>query len=245
MDEGALDGIRLISVDRPGFGLSDMCPGRRIIDWPFDIAVLADHLGVERFHVLGVSGGGPYALACAVALPDRVAGAAIVCGGAPSDRVDMFSGMSDMNSLVFGAARDDPSHLRELLEAMQVALEASGGGVPVMLDDLCVADQAALADPAFATMLGAGMREAFRQGAAGPVDDMVLFVSPWGFDPAEVTVDVVVAHGDLDVNVPVSCGEWLAVTIPSARFLRFADDGHFSLAARSHEIVAGMLDTVD
>jgi pimeloyl-ACP methyl ester carboxylesterase len=239
--EKALDGVRLIAVDRPGFGFSAAQPQRRLVDWPLDVTVLVDHLGLERFHVHGVSGGGPYALACARDLPERVQGAAVVCSGAPSDRVDIFDGMSESNHMVFGAARDDPSQLAEMLEAMRAALEGSMNQPPVILDDLCAADQACMADPSFAAMLASELREAFRQGTAGPVDDMVLFVSPWGFNPEDITVHVVVAHGDLDVNVPVACGEWLAGTIPSARFLRYADDGHFSLAARSHEVLAVLL----
>ena len=76
-------GVRLIAADRPGVGLSDRLPGRSVLGWVDDIRALGDHLDIERFHVVGVSGGAPYALACAFALPDRIPSVAIVSGVGP------------------------------------------------------------------------------------------------------------------------------------------------------------------
>ena len=78
-------GVRHIQLDRPGFGLSDFQPGRTLLDWPDDVAKVADRLGIERFAVVGVSGGGPYVAACAYRIPQRLTAAAMVGSVAPLD----------------------------------------------------------------------------------------------------------------------------------------------------------------
>jgi len=99
-------GIRLISTDRPGHGLSDPQPGRRLLDWPEDIGQLADILGIDRFHVMGWSAGGPHALACALKLPDRVLTGAIISGLAPPDRPNPYEALSfGMKTLMIIARR--------------------------------------------------------------------------------------------------------------------------------------------
>jgi pimeloyl-ACP methyl ester carboxylesterase len=119
-----LQGIRLIGVDRPGFGLSDPQPGRTLLDWPDDITALADHLGIERFAVLGASGGGGYALACAYALPQRLTAALVVSGLGPLDRPDAKAGMAWMNRLLYGLSGRAPLLLQALSWAMFRALLA-------------------------------------------------------------------------------------------------------------------------
>jgi len=79
-------GVRMIAVDRPGLGLSTPRPGRGLLDWPPDVSEFADALGIERFAIVGWSGGGPYALACGRFLADRVTSIALVSGAAPLAR---------------------------------------------------------------------------------------------------------------------------------------------------------------
>ncbi len=113
-------GVRLITADRPGYGLSTFQPGRRILDWPSDITQLADHLGINRFAVAGHSGGGPYVLACAAALPERVSAAALVAAAGPVDASAATLGMSQVNKLGFTFGRYAPwpvlqaAHLADL-----------------------------------------------------------------------------------------------------------------------------------
>jgi pimeloyl-ACP methyl ester carboxylesterase len=94
-------GVRLITIDRPGVGLSDRRRGRRLLDWPDDVAELMDRLGVDRFGLVGHSGGGPHALACGVRLADRITRLGVVCGFAPMDRPGATDGMlADMRRAV-------------------------------------------------------------------------------------------------------------------------------------------------
>ena len=85
---------RIVAPDRPGYGLSDFRRGRKILDWPNDVTELADALGIDRFAVLGISGGGPYAAACVLTIPRRLTVTAIVCGMGPSDAPGMKDGVS-------------------------------------------------------------------------------------------------------------------------------------------------------
>ncbi|MEC3974377.1 alpha/beta fold hydrolase [Amycolatopsis sp. H20-H5] len=103
--------IRLITFDRPGYGLSDAQPGRTLLDCAGDVVRLADHLGLEAFSLMGMSGGGPFVLATAWATSGRVLSAAVSCGLAPLDRDDAFVGMSEGNARELALARSDPAKL--------------------------------------------------------------------------------------------------------------------------------------
>jgi pimeloyl-ACP methyl ester carboxylesterase len=107
--------VRLITTDRPGSGLSSYQPGRRILDWPGEVAQLADHLGIEKFYAAGHSGGGPYALACAYALPGRVIAAASLCGAGPVDAEGASKNMTPINQLGVSIGRFTPWPLWRLL----------------------------------------------------------------------------------------------------------------------------------
>ena len=89
----ARSGLRMLSIDRPGIGQSDFQPGRAIRDWPADVRGFADALGIQRFAVLGVSGGGPFAAACAQALPERVTKALLVSSVGRFDLPGITKGM--------------------------------------------------------------------------------------------------------------------------------------------------------
>ena len=92
-------GVRLITTDRPGYGLSAFQPGRRFLDWPGDISQVADHLGIQKFYAAGHSGGGPYVAACAYALPERVTAAAVLSGAGPVAAPGSTRGMTSTNKL--------------------------------------------------------------------------------------------------------------------------------------------------
>ncbi|WP_329518597.1 alpha/beta fold hydrolase [Spirillospora sp. NBC_01491] len=212
-------GIRLITYDRPGFGASEAAPGRVVADAAGDAVAIADALGIGRFAVFGVSGGGPHALAVAAAHPDRVTRVATLAGMAPRDAagLDWTAGMMAGNQV---------SAIAALLgrAAVHTHLSAVGSAAPPALPE---AEQTVLARPAIRDMLGAAFAEAMRPGLDGWVDDVVaLWGSPWGFDAASVGVPVRIWHGAQDSVVPVAHGEWLAGRIPGATLVRQEDAGH-------------------
>ncbi|WP_119679485.1 alpha/beta fold hydrolase [Indioceanicola profundi] len=235
--------VRLIALDRPGYGMSDPRPGRTLLDWADDVAALMDALEIERAHLLGMSGGGPFAAACAYALPERIVGTALVCplgpagrrlgGYSPAGLLLHLGRRKRMMRLAAGVAhrvihRGDPLNLaRRLRRGFGMAyaqMDVLGGGA----DELIVE----------------GWREALRQGVEGPLDDARCFASPWGFDVSAIRTPVAVWHGLADRTVPPQASRWYAANIPGARGHFIEGEGHFSLIYKYHaEILGGLLST--
>jgi pimeloyl-ACP methyl ester carboxylesterase len=238
------DGVRVIAPDRPGFGLSNFRPGRRMTDWASDIAALADELGLERFRVVGFSGGGPYALAVAHDLPDRVLAAAVVSGGGPVEGKHSLAGMNRVNRVIFTLARTAPAALRPL-----VALQARGmKRHPERIMDqaardrrLPQADRDVFADPRIRALMLAAGPEAFRQGGRGVVQEASLIARPWGFDPGTIAPPVLIWHGDADTHVPVALARAVAARIPECRLEVYPGEGHFIVPRHWDEILAALL----
>lgn len=221
-DERLFDelGVRLITYDRPGFGCSTPHPGRRVADAAGDIAAIADALGLDRFPVYGVSGGGPHALAYAARFPERVSRVAALASPAPcdADGLDWDAGMMPGNRESAAAARRGRAALEAHLG------EARSEDLTGLLPE---AEQAVLARPEVQAMLNAAFTEAIRPGMAGWIDDeLALFGLPWGFDPGTVTVPAWLWHGEVDTVVPVSHAAWLAERIPGATLTRAPEAGH-------------------
>jgi pimeloyl-ACP methyl ester carboxylesterase len=233
-DEEALRraGIDLITYDRPGYGASDRAAGRRVVDCVADVEAIVNALGVSRFAVTGRSGGGPHALAVAARLPDRVAVAESVVGAAPFDaaQLDWTAGMDAENVVEFGWAGQGERVLhRELTRLAEVDLERiTADPAKVYSDDwqFADADRAVLARDDVQRVLVETLREAYRPGVWGWVDDDLAFLAPWGFDVTEIRVPVTVRYGRKDVLVPAAHGDWLADHVPGADVIVDDDAGH-------------------
>jgi pimeloyl-ACP methyl ester carboxylesterase len=211
----AARGIRLLSYGRPGYGGSSPDPGRTVASAADDVRQLADALGVARLAVMGASGGGPHALACAALLPDRVTGAVCLAGLAPrSDAFDWWAGMASDGGL---RAATDGRPARERFAATEEFDPAI----------FTPEDWAALRG--MWSPLGADAEKAGAAGADGLVDDDVAFVTPWGFDIGRIDVPVLLVQGEQDRVVPRSHAAWLARTIPSAELWLRPRDGHISI----------------
>ncbi|HKA38736.1 MAG TPA: alpha/beta hydrolase [Burkholderiales bacterium] len=222
--------LRLIAPDRPGYGLSDYQPARRITDWPRDVLGLADGLALERFAVLGISGGAPYAIACAAALADRITAVGIVGGLA---RVDIAANSARMNPFArfsFALARRAP-HLSQLFNrALAPALRDSPRWTLRLLSaKLPPPDRKVLADAGTFAIFADAFREGFRQGGRGAALDLTLLAQPWETAPESIRAPCHVWHGEQDTTVPVEMGRWLARSVPGCRASFFPEDGHFSL----------------
>jgi pimeloyl-ACP methyl ester carboxylesterase len=236
-------GVRLIAPDRPGLGASDPLPGRRLVDWPDDIAALADHLGLGRLHLVGVSGGGPYVLACAARLAPRLAAVALVCGlgelAAPAaaqgmawplrQGVQLYQHLPGVADWLFGHVAGP------LLQAHPEALQQ------LMARQLPPADQAVLDDPQVYAALQASFAAAFEQGAAGPAWEAAIYQQPWAIEPQRIGVPVQLWHGELDNIVPVAMGRRHAALLPNCRARFLPGEGHFSLLVRHMDAILGQL----
>ena len=228
-DPAVYEGVRFIAYDRPGYGLSDPQPGRTVSSAAEDVRTLTDHLGLDRVSVFGVSGGGPHALACAALLPRRITRAGVMVGAAPSDdpELDFMAGMADVNVIEFSAALEGPEAVGTVLAPWVEQIEGDPDGmIDALASELPEYDREVVARPEFRAELRASVVESVRQGARGWIDDDVAFASAWGFDPADVGVEVRLWQGELDVLVPRSHGEYLGRKIPDARFELIPGAGH-------------------
>jgi pimeloyl-ACP methyl ester carboxylesterase len=233
-------GARLVCVDRPGIGDSDPGPGRRILDWPADVSALADHLGFARFGVLGVSGGGPFALACGALAGARIGRVALVAGAAPIHDPAVFALLARPQRLLFAALPVAPGLGRFLLGALGLLPPSLAGlrvaAICTAIGGLAPADRAAIRDPAIRALADACPPHArsatFARGSRGVVSDGVLCLRPWGFDVASVQVPVDLWYGEDDRIIPPGMGRWLAARLPRAAARYLPGEGHLSLVLR-------------
>jgi pimeloyl-ACP methyl ester carboxylesterase len=230
-------GIRLIAVDRPGMGLSDFQSRRRLVDWPDDVSQLAAALALDRFAVLGISGGGPYAAACAWKLSDRLDRAGLVSCLAPLDVPGATAGMSRQNRFAFRVV-GRRSVLRRLLMA-RVASSVRRRPERVLDSAMAAeADKKYLDRPAVKKVLAESLSEAYRHGSRGAAWEMGLYTEPWGFLPEDIRTPVYLSHGELDANAPITMGRYLASAIPRCRAAFRPGEGHFHFIDRLPEILA-------
>lgn len=242
-DEGvaARLGVRLITVDRPGIGLSSPKPGRTVAEWARDVDELAGALGVERFGVLGYSVGGAYAGACAERLGDRVTAMSLVSSIVPLDRRGAFAELG--RQLEWLLARDRPRIAGAVFAAQALLARLP----PVALRRLAAAtmpaaDRAVLADQPGIVERGAAMgAEVVRQGADGLVEDLRVVMRPWGVDLGAIDTPTTVWQGDRDRSIPVGWAELLARSIPRARLRLRPGEGHLLIASNFEAILEDLL----
>jgi len=235
-------GIRLIALDRPGFGRSDSRRGRRLSDWPDDVRAAADELGLGRFAVTGVSGGGPYAAACAAGLGDRLTGAGILCGLGPPRSLRRGDGMMWHNRLGLTLAARLPWLVRPALLAIGPLLpRLSGLAIANLERHVADCDRETLADPEVLETVTTAFREGLSRGGAGMAEDGLIFGREWDFDPAAIRVPVFLWHGEQDRIVPASMGRWVAAAIPGAKATYHPEEGHFSIIVRRIDEVFAVL----
>jgi pimeloyl-ACP methyl ester carboxylesterase len=233
-DESDYDkaGARVVTYDRPGYGGSDRHSGRRVVDCVADVVALADALAIERFAVLGGSGGGPHALAIAARLPERVTRGTCVVGIVPYDTPDFdwFEGMDPENVREFHWALEGEEVLRPELEreASNILERVATDPAKVIGDEfeLSEADRAELARTERHGVIRQSVSEAFRNGVSGWVDDDLCFTQPWGFEIGEIDIPMRVIYGATDVLVPPQHGEWLARHVPNAEVIVEESHGH-------------------
>ncbi len=224
------DGARIIAVDRPGMGGSTFQPHRRIPDWADDVRELADHLSLERFAVLGVSGGGPYALSCACRLADRLTRVVVVGGVAPLEGPGSTAGMLRLHRIGLYFARGNPARTRRWFAVAGVLIRRHPEWVLRQLAArIGSPDREVLCRPGLRQVLLGSMREAARQGSDGLAMDLSLYARPWGLDLSAVTQEVLLWYGERDRIVPAAMGRRLALSLGRSRLNVLPAEGHFSL----------------
>ncbi len=239
-DEGAVTaaGVSLIAVDRPGYGHSSYQRDRRLTDVASDIACLADHLHLRRFSVVGISGGGPHAAACACVLPDRVRAVGIVSGMGPLADPGSEDEMMLLNRVTVRLARRSGWFVLPLfaLNAQmfrrwpEQSIRATSGHAPQP-------DIEIMQRPEVHAAYLDSYRRASSTSALAAAQDFSLFTRDWGFRIEDIRVPVHLWHGEADRNVPIGHGRLLAARIPGARLHSFPGEGHLLALGRLEEIL--------
>lgn len=237
------DGIRVIAADRPGMGLSDFQPNRRILDWTEDVIALADHLKIERFAVLGYSGGGVYAAACAREIPERITRVGIVSGAAPFTHPGLADAINPGNLKFFALSHERPWVSRSILRMMGVMTRLRPGQVIAnAIAALPEPDrQIVSVDTGFQRGFLVMIQEALRKGPRGAQHDTRLMVTEWGFSLSGIEIPVYLWYGEADKNVPIAMGKYMAETIRRANATFYANEGHLSLFKNHTAEILGLL----
>lgn len=226
--------IQLICPDRPGFGKSKFDPHRKLLDYPKDIALLADQLGFKKFSVMGVSGGGPYAAACAYALPKRIHKAGIVVGLSPTNIAGVLEGMAPINKATWYLYHYIPGliYLSSWLQYIRKWLfpKSSRGSLAAQADKK-------LMKPSLSALIAENREEAFRQGIRGAAHDVKIYTRPWGFELSDIKIPVFLYYGALDKNVSVKMGEHYASQIKGSKLTIYPDAGHLVIDMYGGEIL--------
>jgi len=229
-------GIRIISPDRPGISGSSLQPNRKLSDWPQVVERLANHLGIEKFRMLAISGGAPYAYATARAMPERVGAIAIISGAVPIvDLVDR-QGLLRLYRWMLALYQRSPRLLRKLFLMARPILSLRP---PVRLRPLVLkmlmlqtCDEESLRDSAAFEAVFESQRRAWRESAEGVMIDAQIYAQPWGFPIEEVQVPVRLWHGNQDRAFSARLAEDIANRLPNCE-ARFVDGaGHYSLPIR-------------
>ncbi len=234
---------RIIAPDRPGFGDSDSAPGRRLVDWPRDVAAIADHLGIQNFSVIGLSGGGPHALVTAWALPDRV-DRLVVVASAPLPALEMEGkDVALPFRMISGLTRYAPWAMRFVLkDQMKMAstspsklLKRTQGGVEAP-------DASWLSEDRGGALFAASMRLAYRNGVEGSLAEHRLYRTDWGFSLSEIRTPASFFIGNQDALASRIVNEKMAALVPKASLVIVADEGHLSLIPnQAHTVLKAAL----
>jgi pimeloyl-ACP methyl ester carboxylesterase/Flp pilus assembly protein TadD len=235
-------GLRLIAPDRPGYGLSDPQPRGTMLDWAGDVAELADHLGIERFAVLSVSGGGPYAAACAYKLPERVTRLALVSSPAPFSAPGIWQTMSRLDHMRRRIARSLPRPAFDKLQDLAAWGARRFPAQQFATDQKFYArvDRAKMENGMLTPPFLERRTEPHRRGGAGTARDAQLTIRPWEFRLEDIRVETFVWHGELDTLAPLAMGRYLANAIPHCHAPFFPGEGHLVMRTHAQEILRAL-----
>ncbi|MGZ3645463.1 MAG: alpha/beta fold hydrolase [Ktedonobacteraceae bacterium] len=221
-------GARIIAIDRPGYGLSDFQQGRTLLDWPDDVAQLANALKIDKFAVIGVSGGGPYMLACAYKMPERITTATTISGMGPTDNPDAIKGMLPSMRLGLDIAPRVPwGFVRLALDPVAKLVSRNPLGAKKLIPSSAPeTDKKAFARPDIQEIDRQDLSEAYRNGAQGAFWEVILLASPWGFRLEDIHTKVFLWHGERDTTVPQQMGRYVACALSNCKARFYPGEGH-------------------
>ncbi|MEY2501943.1 MAG: hypothetical protein QOI07_2277 [Verrucomicrobiota bacterium] len=245
-DAAAELGARIISPDRPGIRDSPFQPNRRLIDWPPLLSEIADRLGIDRFRILAVSGGAPYAYASGWMMPERVEKIAVVSGAPPLDELKDHDGLLPIHRRMLALRETRPWVLKSLFHLARpfVAMRMPIRLRPLLLKFLQPCDANVLRESRSFEVCFESARQAWRSSAIGVMTDAEIYATPWGFPLEEVRVPVALWHGTKDRTFAQRLAKDVAARLPNCEFHLVEDAGHYSLPIRHiREILKDLMES--
>ncbi len=241
------ENIRLIGIDRPGIGSSTPHQYANVFAFAEDLRTIADTLGIDKMTVIGLSGGGPYTLACAAAMPDRVVAVGVLGGVAPVSGPDAISGgVMALGSLVAPLIEIGGTPIRLAASALiRLIRPVASPALEVYARMSPEADRMLLARPEFKAMFLDDLLNGSRKQLAAPFADIVVFARDWGFRLDEVKVPVRWWHGDRDHIVPFAHGDHVVAKLPDAELFHLPGESHLAGLGRAEEILRTMIEVWD
>ncbi|MCU0643528.1 MAG: alpha/beta hydrolase [bacterium] len=230
-------GVCIYALDRPGTGLSSYYKNRMLLDWPNDVRAFCDGLGIEKFSLFGISSGGPYALATAYKMQERVTHVSLVSALAPLHEGELFDLIDPKMKRLFSFAKRMPELMKGVLNVAFLFLKNKfDRAFEALVADLPESDKNLLHQPLIAEMFKRDVAEAFRQGSKGVVSDMKILSEPWGFSLEEIKLPVHIWHGTADTIVPVQLANFMIERLPNVQPHLIEGAGHFMAVQYTKEI---------
>lgn len=227
-------GVRLICVDRPGYGGSTTKEYRKVIDWVDDIEQLTNALTLPSYSILAFSGGGPYALACAYKLPSQI-DKVILCGSsAPLAIPQLYASLPEQVRMYYDAVTYDA---HEAIKHFGNAVNSPEALMGIMESLLPEPDQQLFSNPWFRNMYQQSLAESIKQGLCGFVWDMRAIATDWGFDIKNIEKEIELWTGGKDQNISPVLFDYLTTTLPHCNRTALNDSGHYLLFSHTEEIV--------
>ena len=233
--------FRLISIDRPGIGLSTIDKNRSILSFATDVANFADCLGIEKFSLIGYSSGAPFVAACAYAIPDRINSVAIVSGMGPFEKPESQMGLAREQKIANRLIKTIPPLLTLMVWLLYKILKKPNKLLVQLIKQLPEVDQAIMLDPRNQMGIINNTSETFRNGVYGPTQEIKLLLKPWGFDLEQISCPVTIWYGTLDRQVPISHARIYANLIPNAQLKIVENEGHHSLIKKHMQEIMSSL----
>ena len=230
--------VRLIVIDRPGYGASDSCPEPGFINWTKDLIQLADQLNIERFSLTGYAMGGVYALACAYEIPERIKRAAIICSGAVIENTSDYETVTPMVKFNYRVAKYLPT-LYKFVNSLQIkgALNDPDAFVKLFSEKMDLADKKIMTSDMFRVLMFDALREGFRQDGKSLATDLIQVMQEWGFEPTNIKVPLDIWHGTCDFVVPLVLAKRLDEQVENTRLFIKEGEGQYMFYTYWEEIL--------
>lgn len=229
---GKSHGYRILALDRPGIGQSDYKIGRKLLDWPQDVSQAASQLGLDKFGVIGVSGGSAYALACSYAIPEKLRFTVLMGTWAPvAEDPSLWKQMAPLDQFFGKLSGSFPWAFYAPFSMIGYAAKwlPPRGFAKSLESSMCPADKTLLQDEDIARFFANDIKEAFRQGVRGPADDAILLYQDWGFKAKEIPGMVEMFHGEEDKFAPYNYAVYMDGQIPNSVLHSYPAEGHLFL----------------